>query len=315
MRYRKPRQCDPQPRRRALFRGVKAMPDGIYSRTVPRTEKTALKILALLRFAFLLPLFGGLPAHASAFEVPSVEARLVVAGGIENGAYRTALELDLPDGWHTYWRNPGDAGIPPIFDVARSVNLKDFNVDYPMPIRHADGAGTSMIYEGRLLLPIRAVPAHAGAPVTLTVRVLYGLCAEVCVPAEADVTARLDPAAMIDQAASDDIAAFEARVPAKVDDDRLVVDRIGFDAKTAKGNAEVSVADDGRLVDLFVTGPSKWYAAPPEAVGTDGGRRRFNVALEGPSGATGANGVELSFVLVEKDRAYEIVRRLDAPVE
>ncbi|WP_370675289.1 protein-disulfide reductase DsbD domain-containing protein [Pleomorphomonas sp. PLEO] len=265
-----------------------------------------------MRFAFLLPLFGGLPAHASAFEVPPVEARLVVAGGIQDGAYRAALELDLPDGWHTYWRNPGDAGIPPIFDVARSENLKDFTVDYPVPVRRTDGAGTSMIYEGRLLLPIRAVPARLGAPVTLTVRVLYGLCAEVCVPAEADVTARLDPVAAVDPVASNDIAAFQARVPVRVADDRLTIDHVGFDAKAARGSAEVSVADDGHLVDLFVTGPSKWYAASPETVGTTDGRRRFSVALEGPSGATGTDGVELSFVLVEKDHAYEIIRRLDA---
>ncbi|PIO99549.1 hypothetical protein CJ014_09575 [Pleomorphomonas carboxyditropha] len=281
----------------------------------PRAETTALKILALLRLVFLLPLLGGLPAHASTLDVPAAAARLVVAGGLEGGAYRAALELDLPDGWHTYWRNPGDAGIPPIFDVARSDNLKDFTVDYPVPVRHSDGAGTSMIYEGRLLLPIRAVPARPGAPVTLIVRVLYGLCAEVCVPAEAEVAARLDPAAAVDQAASDDIAAFEARVPARVDDGRLTVDRLGFDARTARGSVDVSVADDGRLVDLFVTGPAKWYAAPPELVGNDGGRRRFTVALEGPSGATGTDGVELSFVLVETDHAYEIVRRLDAMAE
>lgn len=274
-----------------------------------------MKTLALLRLAFLLPLLGGLPAHAAAFDVPTVATRLIVAGGMENGAYRAALELDLPAGWHTYWRNPGDAGIPPIFDVARSVNLQDFSVDYPAPVRHTDGGGTSMIYEGRLLLPIRAVPARPDAPVTLTVRVLYGLCAEVCVPAEADVTARLDPDTAVDQAAKDDIAAFEARVPVKAGDDRVTIDRLGFDAKTAKGSVEVSTVDDGGFVDLFVTGPSKWYAAPPEPVAIEGGRRRFSVALEGPSGAAGADGVELSFVLVEKDRSYEILRRLDALAE
>lgn len=274
-----------------------------------------MKILALLRFAFLLPLVGGLPAQASGLEVPTVEARLIIAGGMEDGAYRTALELNLPDGWHTYWRNPGDAGIPPIFDVARSVNLKDFNVDYPVPVRHTDGAGTSMIYEGRLLLPIRAVPVRPDVPMTLAIRVLYGLCAEVCVPAEADVTARLAPGTEIDLAAQKEIAAFAARVPQKASDDRLAIDRLSFDAKTARGSAEVSVADDGRLIDLFVTGPSKWYAAPPEPVSADGGRRRFSVALEGPSGATGPDGVELNFVLVEKGSSYEVIRRLDAVTE
>ncbi|PKR87659.1 hypothetical protein CXZ10_18190 [Pleomorphomonas diazotrophica] len=274
-----------------------------------------MKTSAPLRFAFLLALFLGPAAPVWAFEVPSVEARLVVAGGIEGGAYRTALELDLPKGWHTYWRNPGDAGIPPIFDVARSDNLKEFSVDYPVPVRHTDGTGTSMIYTGRLLLPIRVVPQEADDPVALTIHVLYGLCAEICVPAEADVTAHLDPAAAVDAAASAEIAAFEARVPVRSDDDRLAIDRFGFDAKTARGSVDVSVVDDGRLVDLFVTGPAKWYAAPPAPVGIDGGRRRFTIALEGPSRATGVDGVELSFVLAEKDGAYEIIRRLDAAAE
>lgn len=240
-----------------------------------------------------------------------MQARLVVAGGLDNGVYRAALELDLPDGWHTYWRNPGDAGIPPIFDVAKSANLKDFTVDYPVPVRHTDGAGTSMIYEGRLLLPIRAVPVRPDVPVMLTVRVLYGLCAEVCVPAEADVSVRLEPTADLDQGASDDIAASEARVPVRAEDDRLTIDHLDFDAETARGDADISVTDDGRLVDLFVTAPAKWYATPPEPAGTDGNRRRFKVALEGPTKAR-PDGVELNFVLVEKDRAYEIVRRLDA---
>lgn len=272
-----------------------------------------MKISALLRLAMLLPLFGSHPAHA--FDVPPVEARLIASGGIEDGAYRAALELDLPAGWHTYWQNPGDSGIPPIFDVASSSNLKDFTVDYPVPVRHADETGTSMIYEGRLLLPIKAVPVRSDAPVTLSVRVLYGLCAEVCVPAEADVTALLTPSAIVDQATRDDIAAFAARVPVKIDDGRLAVDHLDFDTKTARGSAEILVADDGKLVDLLVTAPAKWYAAPPEPIGNDGGRHRFSVALEGPSGAKGADGVSLTFVLVEKDRAYEVTRRLDVVAE
>lgn len=268
-----------------------------------------MKISALLRLAILLPLFGSLPAHA--FDVPSVEARLIVSGGMENGAYKAALELDLPAGWHTYWHNPGDSGIPPIFDVASSSNLKDFTVDYPVPIRHVDETGTSMIYEGRLLLPIKAAPVRSDAPVTLSVRVLYGLCAEVCVPAEADVTTLLTPSGAVDQAAGGDIAAFAARVPVKIDDGRLAIEHLDFDTKTARGSAEISVADDGKLVDLFVTAPAKWYAAPPEPAGSNEGRRRFSVALEGPSGRKGADAVNLTFVLVEKDRAYEVTRRLD----
>jgi DsbC/DsbD-like thiol-disulfide interchange protein len=263
--------------------------------------------------AFLLSLVAAAPA--AAFEQPAVASRLVVAGGIEDGAYRAALEIDLPDGWHTYWRNPGDAGIPPIFDVARSANLGDFSIGYPVPARHVDGAGTSLIYEGHLVLPIRAVPARPGEPVTLAVRVLYGLCEQVCVPAEADVSARLEPAAAADPEAAAAIAAAAARVPVRHDDGRLAVDAVRFDRKSGRGSVEVSLPDDGRLVDLFAAGPVRWYAAPPEPAGEDNGRRRFVVALEGPAGANGTDGVELSFVLAERTGAFEMVRRLDAATE
>jgi DsbC/DsbD-like thiol-disulfide interchange protein len=273
----------------------------------------ALHMPRLPGFAFLLSLVAAAPA--AAFDQPVVASRLVVAGGIEDGAYRAALEIDLPDGWHTYWRNPGDAGIPPIFDVAKSANLGDFSIGYPVPARHVDGAGTSLIYEGRLMLPIRAVPARPGEPVTLAVRVLYGLCEQVCVPAEADVSARLEPAAAADPEAAAAIAAAAASVPARHDDGRFAVDAVRFDRKTGRGRVEVSLPDDGRLVDLFAAGPVRWYAAPPEPAGEDNGRRRFVVALEGPSGTNGTDGVELSFVLAERTGAFEVVRRLDAATE
>jgi len=276
-------------------------------------ERMALYTPRLPGFALLLSLLAAVPA--AAFEPPPVASRLVVAGGIENGAYRAALVIDLPDGWHTYWRNPGDAGIPPIFDVAKSANLGDFSVDYPVPARHVDGAGTSLVYQGRLTLPIRAVPARPGEPVTLAVRVLYGLCEQVCVPAEADVSARLEPAAAADPEATAAIAAAAASVPVRHDDGRLAVDAVRFDRKAGKGRVEVSVTDDGRLVDLFAAGPVRWYAAPPEPAGEDNGRRRFVVALEGPAGAKGADGIELSFVLAERTGAFEVVRRLDAVTE
>ena len=276
-------------------------------------ERMALHMPRLPGFALLLSLVAAAPA--AAFEQPAVASRLVVAGGIEDGAYRAALEIDLPDGWHTYWRNPGDAGIPPIFDVARSANLGDFSIGYPVPARHVDGAGTSLIYQGRLMLPIRAVPARPGEPVTLAVRVLYGLCEQVCVPAEADVSARLEPAAAADPEATAAIAAASASVPVRHDDGRLAVDAVRFDRKSGRGRVEVSVTDDGRLVDLFAAGPVRWYAAPPEPAGEDNGRRRFVVALEGPAGANGADGIELSFVLAERTGAFEVVRRLDAATE
>ncbi len=270
-----------------------------------------MNISALIRVASsaLLVLAGS--GAASAFETPTVLARLVVAGGLTDGAYRAAIELDLPAGWHTYWVNPGDAGIPPIFDVAKSSNLKNFVISYPAPVRYFDGTSTSMIYEGRLVLPIRAVPAWPGAPVDLSVRVSYGLCEEVCIPVESNVNARLEPDALADSASAEAVKAAEARVPARVEDDRLSVDKILFDPSKGKGKLTVSVADDGRLVDLFATGPNRWFVAAPVPVETVDGRRNYSLSLEGPAAAKSVSGLELHFVVTEVDRSFEIVRRLD----
>lgn len=272
---------------------------------------TCVNISILTRAALAAPFFLAATVSAMAFDTPAVSARLLVAGGLSDGAYRAALDLDLPAGWHTYWVNPGDAGIPPIFDIAKSVNLKDFAVSYPAPARYFDGTSTSMIYEGRLVLPIRAVPAKPGAPVELSVRVLYGLCDEVCLPVESDIAVRLDPDAPVDEGASAAIAAAETTVPLRVDDDRLTVEDVQLNPATGKGRLEVSVADDGRPADLFARGPSRWFVAPPQPVGSVDGRRRFAVVIEGPAGAKGVSGLELGFVLTGGDRPYEIVRRLD----
>jgi len=272
---------------------------------------TCVKFSELIRTALVAPLLLAGTISAFAFDTPTVSARLLVAGGLTDGAYHAAMELDLPKGWHTYWVNPGDAGIPPIFDVAKSVNLGDFTVSYPAPVRFSDGTSTSMIYEGRLVLPIRAVPVRPNAPVDLSVRVLYGLCDEVCLPVESDISVHLEPDAAADQASVDVVKAAEARVPQRVDDDRLSIDDVQLDPATGKGKLTVSVADDGRVGDLFATGPTRWFVAPPMPVGTVDGRRQFTLVLEGPAGTKGVSGLELGFVITEADRALEIVRRLD----
>lgn len=270
-----------------------------------------MNISALIRVASsALLVFAGVGA-AAAFETPTVSARLLTAGGLSDGAYRAAIELDLPAGWHTYWVNPGDAGIPPIFDVAKSSNLQDFAVSYPAPVRYFDGTSTSMIYAGRLVLPIRAVPAWPDAPVDLSVRVSYGLCEEVCVPVESVLTVHLEPDAPADSASVEAIKAAEAHVPTRVDDGRLSIDEILFDPSKGKGKLAVSVADDGHLVDLFATGPNRWFVAAPVPGETVNGRRIYSLAIEGPAAAKSVSGLELHFVITEADRAFEIVRRLD----
>ena len=79
-------------------------------------------------------------------------ARLISARAInESGGrmFRAGVEIRLKEGWKTYWRYPGDSGVPPVLDFSKSQNLKAVTVRYPAPTRFSDGGGGHSRYFSR----------------------------------------------------------------------------------------------------------------------------------------------------------------------
>lgn len=96
------------------------------------------------------------------------------------------LEMELGEGWKTYWRMPGDAGgVPPEFDFAGSSNVVRTGVLYPAAKRLTDRAGSTVGYKKHVVFPILVTPERAGEAVTLKVQLAFGVCREICVPSEA----------------------------------------------------------------------------------------------------------------------------------
>ena len=263
--------------------------------------------------ASLLLIGPAAPALAASMTMPEARTALLLAGGPPGAdGYVAGIAIDLPAGWHTYWSNPGDAGIPPVIDTAASANVAAVAVGYPAPRRYSDGVSTSMIYEGRVVLPLRIKPRDPDDPVNLRVELSYGLCAEICLPASASLTARLDPRSRPDAAAAGEIAAFQAKVPRlEAAGDRLAVRAVAFDATKRTGTLTIAARDGGDLVDLFATIASPWYAGPPMARGHDGDRTLFDVAVEAPRGATSLAGLPLTLTWIGRKDAYDIPLHLD----
>jgi DsbC/DsbD-like thiol-disulfide interchange protein len=136
-------------------------------------------------------------------------ARLVAGSPVSRGAMRAGLELRLGTGWKTYWRYPGDSGVPPRFDFAKSTNVKSVTVRWPAPHRFTDDGGASIGYKGGVLLPLEIVPANPAQPVTLRVAVEYAICEKLCIPAAGSAALGLGAASSFDAA----LAAAQARVP------------------------------------------------------------------------------------------------------
>ena len=147
-----------------------------------------MKALALVLFLPVAALAQDAPLPA-AMPPGLVAARLLPGWVAPDGQRMTALRLDLEPGWKTYWRSPGDAGVPPRFDWQGSVNLAGAELHWPRPETIESGGERTLGYHDRLILPIEITPADPRQPVELRAVIDLGLCQDICVPAQVELQA------------------------------------------------------------------------------------------------------------------------------
>jgi DsbC/DsbD-like thiol-disulfide interchange protein len=265
--------------------------------------------------AALQPAFA---ADASPWDGTERAAVRLIAGAqrSEAGAavHRAGVEIRLAPGWKTYWRYPGDSGIPPRFDFSNSRNVKSITVRWPAPQRLTDESGTSIGYKHDVIFPLDVVPQDATKPVVLTLGIDYAVCEKICVPADGkgELTITGKPGDNETR-----IARSEMLVPrpAKLGTDGLLAIRaVKREAGGAKPRIVVDVAAPANSkVALFAEGPAPDWALPvPEAIaGAPAGQQRFAFELDGLPPNTKADGATLTLTAVAGDEAIEVAFRLD----
>lgn len=217
----------------------------------------------LLR-ALILPLL--LLAGPAAAEAPApagvVAAELLPGWRTRAGTHMAALVVTLAPGWKTYWRAPGENGIAPAFDWTGSDNLAAVRLHWPRPVAIGGGAGASIGYAGRLVLPIEVTPAVAGAPVDLAAEVAIGVCADLCLPVTLRLDARLTPP-----------GAREPRIAAALADRPLAAGEAGVTRHSCRiepvagglrVTAEVALplAGEVRAAAFETADPGLWVSSP-----------------------------------------------------
>lgn len=250
------------------------------------------------------PLPGGTAAIAAQSEWDIGDfhrSRLLLVPG-EGTALRGGLEIAMEEGWHTYWRVPGDAGIPPQFDFSGSSNVADVAVSYPFPERYNDGSSVSLIYRGHVTLPLTVEPVDPELPVTLNVSALFGVCDVICIPAKTTMSVTLAPRSDDDPRARIAIEQARRRLPGKPQAGRFDVES----AKRKGDNLEIIVrTPDADFIDLFAEGPRDWFLGQPLLVSREGAIARYRLPLEGmPEGET-VSGRTFIFVAVAGGKAIE----------
>jgi DsbC/DsbD-like thiol-disulfide interchange protein len=243
---------------------------------------------------------------ASPWQRDGHSAVRLLAGSRSGAVLTGGIAFQLQKGWKTYWRTPGDSGVPPRFDFSRSENIEAVTVLWPAPTKFDDGAGGhSLGYQNQTVLPLRIVAKNPDKPVKLRADINYAVCEKLCIPVEANAELTFSSVASTEDNAL--LAALDTvPKPANVGDPNpLTIRAVKRDGKSA---VLVDVATpEAKDIDLFVEGPTPDWALPvPKLLGEGApGIKRFAFELDGiPPGAK-PEGAALKLTLVGGERAYE----------
>lgn len=225
----------------------------------------------------ILLALAGLPFAPPALAALPWAARFL-GGGFDGESYVAGLYVQIDKGWKTYWRNPGDAGIPPTI-TATADNFASLTVDFPLPKRFVDAGGEALGYHDEVLFPLHLKPKDPSKPMSVHFSSFFGVCQQVCTPAKFEAMLSFTPKDAPSTEAGL-ISKWQARVPsgstfassAQVNDSFLVI----------KINQPCN--------DIFVEGPDRYYFRAPDFA-REAGKAFFKI--DGLKNPDDLHGVEL----------------------
>ncbi len=246
----------------------------------------------------------GLPAFTLAARAGTGQhyAVRLIGGETENNIWRAGLEITLDEGWKTYWRMPGDAGVPPQFDWSGSTNVKSVSVLWPVPKRYTDPSGETVGYKDRVIFPLDIAAEDPGQPIALALEAFFGVCDVVCIPAKFDAALLQGGTGPADASL---IAAFAARVPEKAGAASHF--RAAGAALAQEGGKPVLAVSldgtgfDGDL-DIFVEGNDFAYFRAPRRTGDSA---VVHLPIDGLKDPTTLRGKPLRLTMVAGDIRLE----------
>jgi DsbC/DsbD-like thiol-disulfide interchange protein len=254
------------------------------------------------------------PAASAWSESSYSSLRLIRGSGTKSGEYRAGIVLRLKPGFKTYWRHPGDSGVPPVFRFDQSRNLGEAVVHFPTPRRFDDGAGgISFGYTGsEIVLPVTVTAKNPKQAVVLRLEADYAVCEKLCVP----VHGKADLEFSYDGRSPHDIALREAMgtVPAiaKIGTPgaiQVIALRKGLTAEHFLVDVSLPA---GVTPELFIEAEAPWFleskSFEPAASGQPA---TFTVMVIDRDKSPDCQGANLAFTLSAGPQAIEVRTRLD----
>lgn len=213
------------------------------------------------------------------------------------------IEIEMAEGWKTYWRNPGSSGVPPRIDWSQSANLAAARLDFPAPSRFVDRDGDTIGYKKHVVLPLELTAADATRPIDLKLALEFGVCKDICVPVEIALSLAV-PADAVTFAPDSRVVAALAHVPragagVKAKDPVLKSFKAELAGDKPKLAFDVAFPGGTGGADLFIEAPEGlWVPLARKAGGSADNAVRFEIDLTDGADIEALKGKALAVTLV-----------------
>lgn len=251
-----------------------------------------------------------------------VEGRLIAAvdGAGELETVPAGLQVVLLDGWKTYWRSPGDAGLPPEVDWTGSTNLADAAMDFPAPHRFTLFGLETFGYEHEVVFPLTLTPEIAGAPLALSAQADLLVCADLCIPATLDLALDIPAGpASVDGEAANLIERHASRVPGDGAASGLSLGPVTLEGAPEDHSALVVTAtarEPFDAPDVFIETADPFWAFGAPEMRISGDRLTATLPiLQTPDDAASLAGAPVTITLVDGARSMEQAAAVETGVE
>jgi DsbC/DsbD-like thiol-disulfide interchange protein len=140
-------------------------------------------IAAFSLFICALPLQAAETTASSWAQSHNTSMRLIAGSSHKDKTLRAGIEIKLAPNFKTYWRTPGESGVAPVISFEGSENLKSAEVLFPAPSVFREKSGITIGYKHHVIWPIHIIAQDATKPVLLNMKLDYGVCEKICIPA------------------------------------------------------------------------------------------------------------------------------------
>ena len=272
-----------------------------------RHNFASLPLVRLVPASMLAALAFAAPAKAEMSDWAHNEGgrmRIVALSPGSDGTVRGALQIEPNPGWMTYWKEPGDAGIPPQLIVSPDKGVVLTRLAYPVPKRIDNGPLRDIGYDHPVTLPFELSVKDPTKPLSIGVSAFVGLCRNICIPFQAEFELALasEGATPVQEAML--LASAEANLPEPPSDD------FGVTQYTLSGNEMLQLklrlpATTAAPPQVIVTGPQGHAFFDSQNGSKDGDQYVLDIPIEKLPKDYEMRGKRWGILVIAGDRAME----------